>query len=221
MYVEHSKNLNWIKTQLNRNVIDDDDIWEAQVLWGRKDEGDEVGFFVVEDDEETFFEGEPVIWVSELLEMEVEEIIALGDLRNVREVEPLIAMLEDSDADVRWASAKALGDIGDVRAVEPLISRLEDPDADVRWAAAHALGGLGDVRAVEPLIPLLKDSDSYVSRTAVWALRDIGDVRAVEPLIALLEDPRSDVRAAARLVLNEKKGEISGVVLVNDDNFKD
>jgi len=44
-----------------------------------------------------------------------------------------------------------------------------------------------------------------VSRTAVWALRDIGDVRAVEPLIALLEDPRSDVRAAARLVLNENK----------------
>ena len=68
MYVENSTDLNWIKNQLNRNVIDGDDIWEAQVLWGRKEEGDEIGFFVIEDDE-GFFEGRSIIWASELLEM--------------------------------------------------------------------------------------------------------------------------------------------------------
>ena len=69
MYVENSTDLNWIKNQLNRNVIDGDDIWEAQVLWGRKEEGDEIGFFVIEDDDEKYFEGEPIIWASQLLEM--------------------------------------------------------------------------------------------------------------------------------------------------------
>ena len=52
----------------------------------------------------------------------VEALVRLGD---VRAVEPLLAMLRDSDGDVRLAAVEALGRLGDVRAVEPLLAMLQ------------------------------------------------------------------------------------------------
>ena len=47
---------------------------------------------------------------------------ALGELKDVQAVEPLIATLKDSDSKVSELAAEALGKIGDARAVEPLIA---------------------------------------------------------------------------------------------------
>jgi HEAT repeat protein len=109
-------------------------------------------------------------------------------------VAPLIAVLKDSDSDVRKAGAWALGKIGDARAAEPLIAALKDRNKDVRKAATKALGQIGDARGVEPLVAALKDTDLYVRYGAADALGQIGDARAVEPLIAALKD--SDARWA-------------------------
>ena len=54
--------------------------------------------------------------------------------------EPLIAWLDNPNADLRGAVADALGRIGSERAVAPLLAHLGDPVAAVRRAVADALG---------------------------------------------------------------------------------
>ncbi len=52
---------------------------------------------------------------------------ALGKIKDVRAVEPLIAALKVKySPDVRWKAAEVLGKIKDARAVEPLIAALKD-----------------------------------------------------------------------------------------------
>ena len=47
-------------------------------------------------------------------------------------LEPLLARLEDENADVRRAAARVLGERGERVPLEPLLARLEDKNADVR-----------------------------------------------------------------------------------------
>ena len=126
---------------------------------------------------------------------------ALGQIGDVRAVEPLLNALKDSNDTVRTQAEKALykieetwGQTGDARAIVPLIAALKDSDTGVRRIAADVLRQTGDVRAVETFIAALKDSDSHVQRIAIEALKKIGDVRAIEPLIATLKDPDRLVR---------------------------
>ena len=93
-------------------------------------------------------------------------------------VEPLIAVLKDSDENVRNLAIVSLGDIGDARAVEPLIAVLKDSDANVRNLAIVSLGDIGDARAVEPLIHALKDSNKKVRSFAAKTLKKIGGEKA-------------------------------------------
>ena len=97
-------------------------------------------------------------------------------------VEPLLAILADSDRDIRQAVVEALGQIGDPRAVAPLLAILADNDRDIRQAVVEALGNIGDERAVQPLIAALGDEDRDVRYRAARALGNIGDERAVQPL---------------------------------------
>jgi HEAT repeat protein len=66
-------------------------------------------------------------------------IFHLGQIGDVRAVEPLIALLNEKDRGVREATAEALGNIGDNRAVESLTKALGDEDISVRMVAAEAL----------------------------------------------------------------------------------
>jgi HEAT repeat protein len=127
---------------------------------------------------------------------------ALGDVRDPRAVEPLVAALKDSDYGVGHAAAKALVKIGAL-AVEPLVGALKETQSLVRSSAAEALGQIGDPRAVEPLIAALSDSSGFfVRRLAARALGEIGDPRAVAPLIASLNDEEDSVRQAAAQALS-------------------
>jgi HEAT repeat protein len=128
---------------------------------------------------------------------------ALGDLGDRHTVEPVIAALQDENAEVRQAAAEALGDLGDRRAVEPLIAVLQDENAEVRQAAAEALGRLDDPRAVKPLIAVLKDENAEVRQVAARALGEIGGPHAVELLITSLGNEDIHVRRAATDALVE------------------
>jgi HEAT repeat protein len=152
---------------------------------------------------------------------------ALGQLGDVRAVEPLITALTDGDRTVREAAAQALGQLGDVRAVEPLITALTDSATTVRETAAQALGQLGDVRAVEPLMAALTDGDTTVREVAAASLGKLdwqpaGETggrywvvlkqwdkcvamgsAAVEPLLVALKDSDSNVRQASAKALGQ------------------
>jgi HEAT repeat protein len=111
-------------------------------------------------------------------------------------VDPLLAVLNDTNANVRAGAARALGKIGDIRAMNALIFRLRhDEDPEVRKSAVWALH-MGAARAVAPLIEALRDPDEWVRFGAVIVLAKIGRA-AVAPLIQALHDPLPLVRANA------------------------
>ncbi len=95
---------------------------------------------------------------------------ALGRLGDGRAVEPLLACLDDVNANVRAAPAEALGRLGDERAVAPLIACSRDGGRDLREAAVIALGRLGTPQALTVLHDLLT---SIVRDTRLWALEGL------------------------------------------------
>lgn len=111
-------------------------------------------------------------------------------------VEPLLAVLNDQNPNVRAGAARALGKIGDVRALDALVFRLRfDDDVEVRKSAVWALH-IGGARAVGPLIEALRDPDEWVRFGAVIVLAKIGQP-AVLSLIGALKENRPVVRASA------------------------
>jgi HEAT repeat protein len=91
----------------------------------------------------------------------------LGQIGDVRALEPLIGALEDPYVDK--SAAEALGKIGDTRSVHPLIPILKDEHQPTRQAAVKALGQIGGP-AVYPLIDALKYENLDVRRAAAVAL---------------------------------------------------
>ena len=124
-------------------------------------------------------------------------------------IDPLIKALGDEDEDRRRRAVEALGKIGDPRAIDPLINVLGDEDRWVRWWAAGMLGTIDDTRVIAPLIKVLEDEDGRVQKRAVEALVSIGG-HAVEPLMNMLADADS----TAATILGEI-GEPAVTSLVN------
>ncbi len=75
---------------------------------------------------------------------------ALGSIRAVAGIPPLIKALKDGEASVRAAAADALAAVGQP-ASEALIAALDSPDAAVQSLAARSLGRIGDARAARAL----------------------------------------------------------------------
>ena len=125
---------------------------------------------------------------------------ALGEAKDARAVEPLIAALGDKGCG--HTAANALAKIGKP-AVEPLIVALKNENPFVRRNAAEALGEIKDSSAVKPLINALKDNDLIVRRNAAKALGKIKDSSAEEPLTSALKDESPAVRRNAAIALRE------------------
>lgn len=101
---------------------------------------------------------------------------ALGELRDERAGERLIAALLDSEGGVRQTSAWALGEMKDERAVQTLCDLLvSDMQTDVRLAAAEALGEIRSQKALASLNQALNDFEPRVRARAKWAISEIED----------------------------------------------
>jgi HEAT repeat protein len=87
----------------------------------------------------------------------------------------LLSALEDRDAEVRAAAAKAIGHVNDTSAVALLAKSLSDPVWFVRLQAARALGTLAHHRAVRPLVSALTDESWQVRAATADALRRLGE----------------------------------------------
>jgi hypothetical protein len=99
---------------------------------------------------------------------------AIGELRDRRASETLIATLSDSDWRVRRLSAWALNEMKEDKAVAALGNLLlTDARAEVRGAAAEALGEIKNAGALPSLQQALNDSESDVLAKARWAIDEI------------------------------------------------
>ena len=129
---------------------------------------------------------------------------ALGELGDVRAVEPLGLALKNPDWEGDWndlsAAADALVRLG-APSVGPLIGILEWHSKVVRVVAAGALASVGRP-AVRPLITLLADSDLETRETASQIVADIG-ADAIDELIEALKDAHIGRRQRAARILGE------------------
>ena len=119
----------------------------------------------------------------------------LGQIRNARAVDPLIAALKDESMEVRRAATEALEQIGSL-AVEPLIMAIANGGSDARHVI-NVLGQIGGAHATEVLVDTLSHEDWQVRQAATGALGEIGDTRAIEPLLTLLNNGTYSERESA------------------------
>ena len=127
---------------------------------------------------------------SEYKSIRAEAALALGALLDERASAPLLAALDDRNAEVRAKAAAALGAIKDAKADGKLISLVQDrlEDTAVRAASVAALGAIGD-RSVEPqLLYALTTESGDTYNNAISALGQLKSTKAVPELIAILED---------------------------------
>ena len=107
-------------------------------------------------------------------------------------VEPLIALLTDSNEWVRLDAVETLGLIGDRRAVAPLHQTLnqmvDDDDVPFATIVVTSLQRLGEP-VVEPLTRALEHEEATTRCFAARTLGEIRDKRAVPALIAAIKDP--------------------------------
>ena len=82
---------------------------------------------------------------------------ALGELRDIRAIDPLITALRDENEYFRRDVVGALGLLSDSRVVNPLIAALNDNDSEVRNIAAKSLGQIGAIEATPYLSKMLMD----------------------------------------------------------------
>jgi beta-lactamase regulating signal transducer with metallopeptidase domain len=99
---------------------------------------------------------------------------ALGELRDRRSLDGLIARLGDDKWRVRQVTAWALSEMKDERAVIALCNvLLSDTRAEVRRGAAEALGEIASSEALPSLKQALNDAETSVSTKAAWAISEI------------------------------------------------
>ncbi len=98
-------------------------------------------------------------------------LIALGTIRSLGSVKPLIAIAEsDPLPDIRAQAISALGRIGDIRAGKVVIRALDEPEYIIRLHATQAAGKLRLNDALPHLAALLSDSAWWVRYRAAEAL---------------------------------------------------
>lgn len=118
-------------------------------------------------------------------------IAVLGQIRDARAVDPLVAQLNlnlmASYLTNQWkaAIARSLGQIGDKKAVGPLVNMLLERSRSVRESAAFALAEIGD-----PLGKALQAHQTYYLYEMITAMSAIKDPRTVRPLLNYLASER-------------------------------
>ena len=122
-------------------------------------------------------------------------------------VHPLIAVLDDKDADVREAAVVALGAYKTQESIDTLLKTLSDKNTLVRLAAIKALGESGSPKALEPLVVQLNDDLAVIRMFAIKALENYDEPNAITAQIKGLRDPDVTVRQmAARSLPLQKSG---------------
>jgi HEAT repeat protein len=111
--------------------------------------------------------------------------------------EPLLAALEDDDAQVRKSAAASIGRVQLKDAAPLLAAWLGDRDGEIRIAAVMTLGALAEPSSREPLTRALSDALPAVRREAATALARVADDEALLALQTASTDADPTVREAA------------------------
>ena len=114
----------------------------------------------------------------------------------VKDVGPIMELLDHSNADIRQTACSVLGQLKASRAEDALAARLSDEQATVRHAAMRALADLGP-KGLARLDPVLKSGPPDERLIVIEAIGAAGDRGRIQPLIDATTDPNGNVRRAA------------------------
>ena len=141
----------------------------------------------------------------------------IWQLQARRDIDGLVAALQDADPEVRRRAANALRTIEAAQAVPALkVALRNESDSQVKRdvsAALHLLDqhtdvtGLTSLRDIDGLIRVLKGRNVDNAVAAAQALGQLGDRMAVEPLVIVFQNASSPPRvrlAAAQALLDLK-----------------
>jgi HEAT repeat protein len=129
----------------------------------------------------------------------------IGRLKVDAASETLIKAVNDSSADVRYASMRALGMLREDRAVTALTEQLKYYErGDGAWAALDGLARIGHSSSVPTFLAYLNDKDPYLRRAAAEGLGRSGDASALSTLeTGAGNDTSPMVRAAMAYALQK------------------
>lgn len=161
-----------------------------------------------------------VVWTTFTPQSVVDRAKSTGD------VDKLISLLGNADAEMRWRAANAVADLNAARALPELRNVVNDSDGFVRvhaliaiWRIEHRLGNV-----LPLLIESRSDESAGVRRLAVSAIGQIGEKSdgAEAAVLSSLDDRDADVRiaAAAALARIKPSSEVAVPALIrmlNDD----
>ena len=115
----------------------------------------------------------------------------LSEIRTDVDASQIVRSLEDENANVRAAAAKALGDLGHRNAIPQLIERLNDEE----WVCFYALQSLGDLKSQEAaaaISALLASPSEVVRFSAIETMGRLGSPAALPALMAYLPTASDD-----------------------------
>jgi HEAT repeat protein len=124
-------------------------------------------------------------------------------MKQARDINGLISLLDHENFDIQWHAADALGSLGP-DAIPSLVNALNDRSVNTRVGAIEALAAIRDTRAVDPLAFLLTSEENSETRwAAALALGEIGDKKSISNLIQALHDKDRYVRYGAAKALEQ------------------
>ncbi|MBU0552596.1 HEAT repeat domain-containing protein [Myxococcota bacterium] len=127
---------------------------------------------------------------------------ALGDLQDLKGLQPIIDRIGHKEVEVRRAATSALVKMGEVvEKKKPLLAlfseRLFESDVEVRLRAIDGLLITQDAKSVQLIAALLQDPSVVIRKAALAGLGKTGEALALDDINAALEDEDVSVRAAA------------------------
>jgi len=124
--------------------------------------------------------------------------------------EALLKAVNDSSADVRYASIRALGEIREERAIQALTEQLSYYGrGEGGWSALDALARIAHPSSVSLFQSRLADKDPYLRRAAAEGLARAGDVESVAPFVIDVNQDESEMVRAAMAFALYKKGHVT------------
>lgn len=127
----------------------------------------------------------------------------INTMREARDINGLISLLDHGNFDVQWRAADALGTMGP-EVVPVLLAALNHRSINTRVGAIEALAAIRDARATGPLSALLEsDESSEVRWAAALGLGEIGDTKSIPLLIQSLREMDRYVRYGAAKALEQ------------------
>jgi HEAT repeat protein len=115
----------------------------------------------------------------------------LSEIQTSADASQIVPMLEDENANVRAAAAKALGDLRYRESIPHLTRRLIDEEW-VLFYALQSLGELGATEAIPAIASLLSSSSEAVRFSAIETIGKLGSAAALPALVAYLPKATED-----------------------------